>query len=244
MRSLIRYFLSPLYIDFSNDISEMGPCQIKITPLRPILQGERHYRGSAEWFFKQSEMSRSPSAQVCAETRSIASSRVIGNAEEGSRHTAQSPHHRAGKRFTTDIDRLGSVPLSFTGCSTDPQMNAVVSDSGCSHLLGGGKEMTGVDMFTFTRPVRKDKKGSREWFKNVGDLAEKSLRVSQFQVENCFPCCVSRQAVVDRTKLVYYQSPLEAGIEAVCSWCSVLFRTAVSINGQAVLAGKKKSKVI
>jgi hypothetical protein len=217
----------------------MGPCQIKITPLRPILQGERHMKGSAEWFLRQSEISRSSSTQICAETRSITSSRIAGNAEEGSRHTIQSPHHRAGKRFTSDCDRLGSMPSSFSGYSNDHQLNAVVADLGYSNIFGNGKEMTaGVDMFTFTRPVRKDKRGSREWYKNIGDLADKSLRVSQFHVDSCFPCCVSRQAVVDRSKLVYYQSPLEAGIEAVCSWCSVLFRTIVSINGQAVLAGK------
>ena len=36
-------------------------------------------------------------------------------------------------------------------------------------------------------------------------------------------------------RTVFQQSPLEAGIDAVCSWCSVLFRTAVASNGMAVL---------
>lgn len=36
-------------------------------------------------------------------------------------------------------------------------------------------------------------------------------------------------------RLVYSHSPLEAGIDAVCQWCAVLFRTAVATIGMAVL---------
>ena len=222
--------MSILLLDVHRD---MGICQIKITPLRPLLQGEKHFRGSAEWFFKQSELTRSTNTQTWAgETRSV-TSRIAGTADEASRHTALSPRHRAGKRISSDTDRIGSALISSTGGSMDHNLNAVVAEFGCSNAVGSSKDVTGVDTFTFTHPVRKDKRGSRDWFKNVGDLADKSLRVTQLQVEHCFPSCVSRQAVVHRS--VYYQSPLEAGIEAVCSWCSVLFRTTVATNGQAVL---------
>ena len=51
-----------------------------------------------------------------------------------------------------------------------------------------------------------------------------------------FPTFVSRQRVLNR--IISYQCPLEAGVEAMCSWCSVLFRTVVATNGRAVLRGE------
>jgi hypothetical protein len=36
-------------------------------------------------------------------------------------------------------------------------------------------------------------------------------------------------------RLVYSQSPLEAGVDAICQWCAVLFRTAVATSGQVVV---------
>jgi hypothetical protein len=93
-------------------------------------------------------------------------------------------------------------------------------------------QLVGVDKFSFLQPARKDRT-RRDWLKSAGDIADKSLRVTQLQVEQAFPACVARQTVMHR--VVFQQSPLEAGIDAVCSWCSVLFRTAVASNGMAVL---------
>ena len=74
----------------------------------------------------------------------------------------------------------------------------------------------------------------RDWLRGLsGDFAEKTLRVTQLQVDQAFPACVSRQAVVHR--VVFTQSPLEAAVESVCQWCSIIFRTAIATNGEAVL---------
>jgi len=39
---------------------------------------------------------------------------------------------------------------------------------------------------------------------------------------------------------VFTQSPLEASVEAVSTWCSVLFRTVTATNGQGVLGGQRQ----
>ena len=94
--------------------------------------------------------------------------------------------------------------------------------------------LVGIDKFSFLQPAGKDRtRSARDWLKSAGDIADKSLRVTQLQVEQAFPACVTRQTVMHR--VVFQQSPLEARIDAVCSWCSVLFRTAVASNGMAVL---------
>lgn len=57
--------------------------------------------------------------------------------------------------------------------------------------------------------------------------------MTQLQVAQPFPACVTRQVVVHR--IVFSLSPLEAGVDAICQWCAVLFRTAVATSGQAIL---------
>lgn len=103
-----------------------------------------------------------------------------------------------------------------------------------SSFTGDRGRLVGVDKFSFLQPVQKDlNRSARDWLKSAGDIADKSLRVTQLQVEQAFPACISRQRVMHR--LVFLQSPLEAGIDSVCSWCSVLYRTAVASNGMAIL---------
>jgi len=96
-------------------------------------------------------------------------------------------------------------------------------------------EPIGVDRFYFTQPMRKDPvRGFRDWLKVPSNqIAERSLRVTELQVENPFPACVTRQQIIHRA--VITQSPLEASVEAVSTWCSVLFRTVIATNGQGVL---------
>ena len=89
----------------------------------------------------------------------------------------------------------------------------------------------GVDRFYLTQPMRKD---FRDWLRVPKNLiAERSLRVTELQVENPFPACITRQHIIHRA--VFTQSPLEASVEAVSTWCSVLFRTVIATNGQGVL---------
>ena len=105
---------------------------------------------------------------------------------------------------------------------------------------GLNTELIGVDKFYFTQPTRKDPtRGFRDWLKvPKGKIAERSLRVTELQVSNCFPACTTRQKIIHRA--VFTQSPLEASVEAVSTWCSVLFRTITATNGQDVLAGQRQ----
>ena len=101
-------------------------------------------------------------------------------------------------------------------------------------------ELIGVDKFYFTQPTRKDPtRGFRDWLKvPKGKIAERSLRVTELQVSNCFPSCTTRQKIIHRA--VFTQSPLEASVEAVSTWCSVLFRTITATNGLDVLAEQRQ----
>lgn len=96
-------------------------------------------------------------------------------------------------------------------------------------------ELVGAEKFWYTQSMNKDRsRGSRDWLKGAsGDFAEKTIRVTQLQVRQAFPACISRQTVIHRD--VYTQSPLEAAVDNLCLWCAVLFRTLISSNGSAVL---------
>ena len=127
-----------------------------------------------------------------------------------------------------------SVFSSMSSAAGPTSGRAVLGgDERASRFTGVGEsELSGVDKFCFVVP--KDRSQSKDWWKYTGgDFAQKSLRVTQLQVAQEFPACVARQSVVHR--LVYSQSPLEAGVDAVCQWCAVLFRTAVATIGMSVL---------
>ena len=96
-------------------------------------------------------------------------------------------------------------------------------------------ELVGAEKFWYTQSMNKDRsRGSRDWLKGASDdFAEKTIRVTQLQVRQAFPACISRQTVIHRD--VYTQSPLEAAVDNLCLWCAVLFRTLISSNGSAVL---------
>ena len=96
-------------------------------------------------------------------------------------------------------------------------------------------ETMGADRFYFTQPAKRDPvRGFRDWLKMpTGSFAERSLRVTELQVGENFPACVTRQKVIHRA--IFSQSPLEASVEAVSTWCSLLFRTVMSANGLRVL---------
>ena len=149
-------------------------------------------------------------------------------------HTGQKensvPRHRAG--------RLSGNVLSVTSSSsariTQPASGFLNTVTGTA--TSGGPSLMGVDKFSFTQPIEKDRqKGAiSDWLETpVDSFADKSLRVIQLQVEQCFPACVSRQPVIHRA--VFNQSPVEAAVEAVCSWCAALYRTVVATSGSAVL---------
>jgi hypothetical protein len=208
--------------------------RIKVTPLRPLFDTYVRTRGVPEWFH-----------------------RYVSDASSSLRHRSkyEASQHRSGRR----IDVAPSVPID----GYDPHHvynrshNATMFSSAGSSVGGtagrGGTfpfrstrdadrmtrfaapregDLSGVDKFCFVQPKNRAK--PIEWWKaSAGDFAEKSLRVTQLQVAQSFPACVARQVVAHR--LVYSQCPLEAGIDAVCQWCAILFRTAVATTGMAVL---------
>ena len=213
--------------------------KIKVTPLRPLLKNESTFRGTPEWFYRQTDFAgfstRSPGQSNTA--------RRIPSTDEGTFHMGLSPRHRShGSRSVSDVSTGMSIGASFSGRFESGTVAASSGIIGGNHnnmngdlsVMGGGT-IVGVDKFSFTQPIKKDRlRGSRDWLTSpVGDFSEKTLRVTQITVEKCFPSCVSRQSVVHRA--VFTQSPVEAGVEAVCSWCAVLFRTAVATSGFSVI---------
>lgn len=84
-------------------------------------------------------------------------------------------------------------------------------------------ELVGADKFSFMQPINKGRALKGDWLRgSSGDFAAKTLRITQLQVAQAFPACVSRQAVVHR--VVFTQSPLEAAGDSMCQWCAILFR--------------------
>ena len=228
--------------------SSLEPIKIKVTPLRPMIKGEINLRGSSEWFNNYIEtpdiMYESKQTMNNHANANVTMLRPPHNHEKGNlKHTP--PIHQAGSRSSDSDYRTFSFSNSLpnirerfgkmndaTNCGMSGDLTTVVE----------GGSLIGVDRFHYTQPKKKDRRrGTRDYLKSSsGDFAEKNLRVTQLQVQECFPACVSRQVVQSRT--VFFQSPLEAGVEAVCSWCAVLFRTAVASNGLAVLGKASISK--
>ena len=187
----------------------LDPIKIKITPLRPLFFGGKCCRGTPEWFHVQTE---SGGFVDLEKTATITKKSVWDNSD--------------GKRSVSNNSEHSQAQIS---ASTNGRLN--LSSAGGGPGVGGA--LFGVDTFSFNLPFHKKNRmrTSRDWLK--GPKAEKSIKVTRLQVPKDFPACVTRQKVAKKT--VLYQSPLEAGIDATCSWCSVLFRTAVATSGLALI---------
>ncbi len=202
----------------------LAPVKVKVTPLRPLFSKKRLARGLPEWFYHYVEdASASPTHLLRGEVNFRRSgTQYSGNKDKND------PHHREHSRsFTVNV---------FS--SIDPAAGIRVGGQAHNHntVFSRSREghSTGVDRFCFLQP-RDRHKGSKDWWKTstTAGIVEKSVKVTQLQVSQPFPTCVARQPVVHR--LVYSISPLEAGIDAVSQWCSLLFRTAAATVGTAVL---------
>ena len=143
------------------------------------------------------------------------------------------PHHTQASSFSATLfSSVGSSVVAPAGYHlTSVQIPSEVERNSRFTAPSDG-DLAGVDKFCFVQP--KNRARPLEWWKSAAaDIAEKNLRVTQLQVAESFPASVSRQVVAHR--LVFSQSPLEAGIDSVCQWCSILFQTAVATTGVAVL---------
>lgn len=212
------------------------PVKIKVTPLRPLLKRAERIRGSPEWFFSYADVAFTrPENGTASDSRRL---EFYGSRCESMRASTPTHHHDRSSSASVfasseSMSSLGPARvITEIGVSSGQKLGYEIRESLSSGELPG--RLVGVDNFSFLQPARKDRtRSARDWLKSAGDIADKSLRVTQLQVEQAFPACITRQAVMHR--VVFQQSPLEAGIDAVCSWCSVLFRTAVASNGMAVL---------
>ena len=204
-------------------IRDVGVCQIKITPLRPMLRNEIQCRGSLEWFYSRT--------WNCGFSEPVRSDALKNGSAPLPGHRACRSRSAMGSSIYSGSGSGGGRASSTTGKGVgESSVEGYSSDNG----MGGG-----VDTFSFTQPKQVDRRrGARDWLRTPGDFTEKSLKVTKLLVTKSFPTFVSRQRVSHRS--VSKQSPLEAGVEAICSWCSVLFRTVVATNGRAILRGKSK----
>ena len=203
-----------------------------------IKDNEKCFRGTPEWFQLKTD----------EQEYGVDKGSSRGSTRMGS--TLSILHQRSPSVSTTNsLSSTGSITLSRRSTissrsyrkswtSNHKILGGLEGDTHNYDLNGVNGELVGVDRFYFTQPIEKDPvRGFRDWLKvPKGRIAEKCLRVTELQVENSFPACITRQKIIHRT--VIKQSPLEAAVEVVSTWCSVLFRTVIATNGQGVLGGQ------
>lgn len=230
------------------------PVKIKVTPLRPLFKMEDNDK-----CFRGSKLSKELSACFVSHHTSLTHASGIASkapewfqqraeeqefnadAEASGRGSGVSLHHRSISTSTTNsISSHGSVTMASKRSATfrsSSRKSSTAPQYGFAHNFdrSANEELIGVDRFYFTQPIKRDPvRGFRDWLKvPKGSIAERSLRVTELQVEGTFPACITRQKIIHRA--VFTQSPLEASVEAVSTWCSVLFRTVIATNGQGVL---------
>jgi hypothetical protein len=215
------------YGGYSRMGATLEPVRVKVTPLRPLMRKSARIRGLPEWFDDYIDI-----AFGC-KPGSTGSNRHILH-RSNSQSTGIGPHHRDHARsFSASVFSSTGTSSTMAGSRRPAYNDSRRFQYHTPNEREGG--LVGADKFSFIQPINKGRsRGARDWLKgSSGDFAEKTLRVTQLQVGQAFPACVSRQVVVHR--VVYTESPLEAAVDGICQWCAVLFRTAIATNGQAVL---------
>jgi hypothetical protein len=202
----------------------LEPVRVKVTPLRPVVENAIRIRGLPEWFKLYIDTSFTGQ-----KNRILAANENSQQSKPGEIHPGHHHHTRSYSTYHSNSGNLTQASNSRNGYSGNDHRQFRFDPS-----LEG--QLIGADKFWFMQPINKERsRGSRDWLKSAstGDFAEKTLRVTQLQVGQSFPACVSRQTVVHR--VVFTQSPLEAAYDIMCQWCAVLFRTSIASNGIAVL---------
>ena len=195
----------------------LEPVKVKVTPLRPVVRNECRIRGLPEWFKLYISGASRHSRLTVNENN------MVGRNEAEIRSRGSGLHH---SRSYGSMHKASLMGQGAGYCTAD---NRNEFESEMEGVL------VGAEKFWYTQSVSKDRsRGSRDWLKGASDdFAEKTIRVTQLQVRQAFPACVSRQKVIHRD--VYSQSPLEAAVDNLCLWSAVLFRTLISSNGSTVL---------
>jgi hypothetical protein len=217
--------------------AQLEPVRVKVTPLRAMVRKSSRMRGLPEWFhdYIDSAIAGQPDHSSTYSGRNLRRSDSLysdgGGSEAGSR-----PRHRDSSSYSTSMfsaSANSAAAFRWTGLANGGEGSRRFRNQAFEG------ELVGADKFSFMQPISKGRdRGAKDWLRGSGDFAAKSLRVTQLQVGQAFPACVSRQAVVHR--VVFTQSPLEAASDSICQWCAILFRTAIATNGQAVLGMSPK----
>ncbi|ACI65622.1 predicted protein [Phaeodactylum tricornutum CCAP 1055/1] len=213
----------------------LEPVRIKVTPLRPMLGNSSHMRGLPEWFHSYvSESFSGLSHRPMSERNRGGLRRSESIASENGDRRRDIRHRDHARSFSASVFSSGGSSAAGTPTARRNPIGRVHDGDRLMRFSNPAVSvLAGVDKFCFVQPKDRSSKAKDWWKSSSGDFAEKSLKVTQLQVGQQFPACVTRQAVVHR--LVYSQSPLEAGVDSVCQWCAVLFRTAVATVGMAVI---------
>jgi len=195
----------------------LEPVRIKVTPLRPLFASGSKVRGLPEWFHRYIDeaMAHAPSRQHNKRFRGG----PRGNpGEEVGQY--KSPSHRGNNlSFSSSASVFASNGSSASGSLLSRRSSlsrvADANRGGSTHNAHTSTEtdLVGVDKFGFLQPVHhKDRiRGNKDWWKPAsGDFTQKSLKITQLQVAQVFPACVTRQAVVHR--VVFTLSPLQVRI--------------------------------
>lgn len=208
----------------------LAPVKIKVTPLRPLFGNNGKLRGLPEWFYRYVDEAFSGYSHV---TRHDAHPGGHAPRRRNSlaAKTGVDPHHREHNRSSSASVFSSAETTSANHGRRQSALGQV--DRGFRFAAAKEGSLTGVDRFCFVQPKDRSKTSKDWWKTSDGNYAEKRLKVTQLQVAQSFPACVARQTVIHR--LVYSVSPLEAGIDSLCQWCSLLFRTAVATVGMSVL---------
>ena len=213
---------------------QLEPVKIKVTRLRPLFGRLAKARGLPEWFLHYVDDAFSGSSTV--DKGGMANGGGLRRAESspsGGVFDGLDATRGHSRSFSASVYSVNSWSTTTVGQNRVSRPLHGVGDR--SSRLSGAQEgeLSGVDKFCFIH-ARDRSKGSKDWWKAAkGNFMEKNLKVTQLQVAQPFPACSARQVVIHR--LVFSISPLEAGIDTVCQWCSMLFRTAVATVGMAVL---------
>jgi len=159
------------------------PIRIKVTPLRPLFKvegnTEKGFRGSPEWFYLRAENSEVDD----------------GPGEE--EHARSRMHQRQQSISTSNTFNSASSSSRRPNSKTKYRVSRLISDGPRNESPKNGQntQLVGVDTFYFTQPDTRDPtKGFRDFLKvSIDQFAERSLRVTELQVEKKFPACVTRQ---------------------------------------------------
>lgn len=224
--------------------SSFEPVRVKVTPLRAMITKSSRMRGLPEWFhdYIDSAFAGLSTSVTTYGGRNPKRHDTSSYADGGSNDSINRPRHR-DHNSSSSASVFSSLGSSMAVSRRIGQATTEIGRRFRHENFEG--ELAGADKFSFMQPISKGRdrgakdskgrdRGAKDWLRGYsGDFAAKTLRVTQLQVGQAFPACVSRQAVVHR--VVFTQSPLEAASDSICQWCAILFRTAIATNGQAVL---------